>query len=59
MADNQQTPKKTLRELTQERFQEEVARELGVDLHNSGFPEREIQHLEQSLHADDEEASEP
>lgn len=57
MADNQ-NPKKTIRELTQEKFQEEVARELGIDLNNASFPERDVKRLENTLHADGEDASE-
>lgn len=47
------------RRLTRERFKEEVARELGIDLQNTPFPERDIQKLEQDLHADGEAESEP
>ncbi|NMP22110.1 hypothetical protein [Sulfobacillus harzensis] len=55
MADNQ-NPKKTIRELTQEKFQEEVARELGIDLNNAAFPERDIRRLENTLHAGDDDS---
>lgn len=49
----------TLRRFTQERFKEEVARELGIDLNATGFPERDIQKLEADLHADGESETEP
>lgn len=43
--------------LTQERFKEEVARELGIDLTDTGFPRRHIIKLERDLRTDGEAQS--
>ena len=48
-----------LRRLTRERFKEEVARELGIDLNTAGYPQRDIPKLERDLHADGEAETEP
>lgn len=57
MAENQNP--KSIRQLTQEKFQEEVARELGIDLNQAVLPNHDIQKLEQTLHADGEDESQP
>ena len=57
MADK--TGREPLRRLTRERFKEEVARELGIDLNTAGVPQRDIQKLELDLHADGEAETEP
>lgn len=54
MADNQNA-KPSIRQLTRQKFQEEVAREIGIDLNGATFPERDLQKLENTLHADDGE----
>lgn len=54
--DNSQ-PSSSLKRLTRERFKEEVARELGIDLTSTGFPRREINQLEQDFQADHEPES--
>lgn len=53
--------KKSLRQLTQQQFQEEVARELGIDLNNTTIPRRDMRQMEENLHADggEENSSEP
>ncbi|MCL5116424.1 MAG: hypothetical protein M1272_04675 [Firmicutes bacterium] len=58
MADTN-NPKQSIRQLTREKFQEEVARELGIDLNGATLPNRDIQKLENDLHANGEEATEP
>lgn len=45
MADTKE-PKKPLSRLTREKFQEEVARELGIDLNGALLPNRDVQKLE-------------
>lgn len=57
MAENDK--QQTIRQLTRQRFQEEVARELGIDIHGAGFPEPKVQKLERDLHADGEDESQP
>ncbi len=57
MAENDK--QQTIRQLTRQRFQEEVARELGIDIHGAGFPEAKAQKLERDLHADGEGESQP
>jgi hypothetical protein len=44
----------SLKRLTRERFKQEVARELGIDLTNAGFGKQNVQKLEQDLHAADD-----
>lgn len=41
---------KSLQNFTKQRFQEEVARELGIDLSGSVQKKKQIQRLEQDLH---------
>ncbi len=58
MAEEQSGKKSApLQRLTQERFKEEVARELGIDLNDTGFPQRHINKLERDLRADGEAQS--
>ncbi len=58
MADEQSGRKNApLQRLTQERFKEEVARELGIDLNDTEFPRRHITKLERDLRADGEAQS--
>lgn len=49
---------KKLRELTHERFQEEVARELGIDLSRADRVKTPIPELERDLHDQDGDENE-
>ena len=51
MADK--SPKPSLRHLTRQKFQEEVAWELGVDPNSVKLPDRQAKNLENDLHAED------
>lgn len=50
---------KKLRQLTRERFQEEVARELGIDLSQADRVKPPIPELERALHDEDGDENEP
>jgi len=58
MADTS-NPKESLRRLTQQKFQEEVARELGIDLNSATLPHRDAQNLEHDVHEEDTDQANP
>lgn len=49
----------SLKRFTQQQFQEEVARELGIDLNSTTFPNRDVKNLENDLHHDAAEEESP